>query len=77
MFHRHFNEFLDYCRLADFSIRSTQALTARLNEFKNFQKIQGIRSVKKIRYRHLIDFAGDYNNPSIHYVKCTIHWIRQ
>ena len=33
MLHRHINQFLDYCRLADFSIRSIQALTARLNEF--------------------------------------------
>ncbi len=34
MLHRHISQFLDYCRMADFSIRSIQALSARLNEFE-------------------------------------------
>ncbi len=72
MLHRHINQFLDYCQLADFSIRSIQALTARLNEFKNFRKIQRIRSIKRIRYRHLINFSADYNTPSIHVIKSRI-----
>ena len=38
MLHRHINQFLDYCKLADFSIRSIQALTARLNEFEIFSE---------------------------------------
>ncbi|MBW2572947.1 MAG: tyrosine-type recombinase/integrase [Deltaproteobacteria bacterium] len=77
MLHRHINEFLDYCRLADFSIHSIQALTARLNEFNNFLKIQRIRSVKRVRYRHLIDFAADYNAPSIHVTKSRVWTLRQ
>ncbi|MBW2573623.1 MAG: hypothetical protein JRE61_15195 [Deltaproteobacteria bacterium] len=36
MLHRYCNQFLDYCRLVDFSIRSIQVLTARLNEFKAY-----------------------------------------
>jgi len=66
MLHRYCSQFLAYCELADFSARSIQALTIRLNKLANFLKVQRIRSVKKVRYRHLIDFAADYNAPSIH-----------
>ena len=77
MLHRQINQFLDYCRLADFSIRSIQALTARLNEFDIFLKTQRIRSIKKVRYRHLIDFAADFNTPSIHVTKSRVWTLRQ
>jgi len=77
MLHRQINQFLDYCRLADFSIRSIQALTARLNEFDIFLKTQRIRSVKKVRYRHLIVFAADFNAPSIHVTKSRVWALRQ
>ena len=77
MLHRYCNQFLDYCRLADFSIRSIQALTARLNEFDNFLKTHRIRSVKRVRYHHLIDFTADYNAPSIHITKSRVWTLRQ
>jgi len=63
MLHRYCSGFLAYYELEDFSARPIQALTIRLNELENFLKIQRIRSVKKVRYRHLIDFAADYNAP--------------
>jgi len=63
MLNRYCSQFLAYCQLVDFSARSIQALTIRLNELANFLKIQRIRSVKKVRYGHLIDFAADYNAP--------------
>jgi site-specific recombinase XerD len=77
MLHHHFSQFLDYCRLADFSIRSIQTLTARTSEFKAFLKIHKIRSVKRIIYRHLIDFVADYENPSIHVRKSRVWTLRQ
>jgi len=77
MFHRYRSRFLEYCQLADFSARSIQALTIRLNELSNFLKIQRIRSVKRVRYRHLIDFAADYNAPSIHVTKSRVWTLRQ
>jgi len=66
-----------YCQLVDFSARSIQALTIRLNELANFLKIQRIRSVKKVRYRHLIDFTTDFNAPSIHVTKSRVWTLRQ
>ncbi len=77
MLQRHINQFLDYCKLADFSIRSIQALSARLNEFEIFLKTQTIRSIKRVRYRHLIDFAADFNAPSIHITKSRVWSLRQ
>ena len=64
MLHRYCKQFLDYCQLADFSIRSIQALSARIDEFEAFLITIKIRSVKKITYRHLINFIADYKkNP--------------
>jgi len=77
MLYRYCSQFLAYCQLADFSARSIQALTIRLNELANFLKIQRIRSVKRVRYRHLIDFAADYNAPSIHVTKSRVWALRQ
>jgi len=77
MLHRYCSQFLAYCQLADFSARSIQALTIRLNELANFLKILKIRSVKRVRYRHLIDFTADYNAPSIHITKSRVWTLRQ
>jgi integrase/recombinase XerC len=77
MLHRYINPFLGYCQLADFSPRSIQALTSRLNEFKAFLKSLRIRSVKKVTYRHLIDFVADYKAPSIHVRKSRVWTLRQ
>lgn len=75
--HRYINQFLEYCQLADFSVRSIQALTARLNEFETYLKSQRIRSVKKITYLHLVDFVADYKDPSIHVRKSRVWTLRQ
>ncbi len=77
MLHRYISRFLEYCRLVDFSIRSIQALTAKLNEFAIFLKLNRIRSVKRVSYRHLIEFAADYNSPSIHITKSRVWTLRQ
>jgi len=77
MLHYYCKQFLDYCQLADFSVRSVQALTIRLNEFKAFLKSQRIRSVKKITYQHLINFVADHKDPSIHVRKSRVWTLRQ
>ncbi len=77
MLHYYCKQFLEYCQLADFSVRSIQALTIRLNEFKTFLKSQRIRSVKKITYQHLINFVADHKDPSIHVRKSRVWTLRQ
>jgi integrase/recombinase XerC len=76
LFH-YINQFVEYCQLADFSVRSIQALDIRLNEFKAFLKFLRIRSVKKIAYLHLVDFVADYKDPSIHVRKSRVWTLRQ
>jgi len=77
MLYRYCSHFLAYCELADFSARSIKALSIRLNELANFLKIIKIRSVKRVRYRNLIDFTADYNAPSIHVTKSRVWALRQ
>ena len=77
MLHQYCCQFLEYCQLADFSARSIQALSIRLNELIIFLKTRRIRSVKRVRYRHLIDFTADYNDPSIHVTKSRVWALRQ
>jgi len=77
MLHRYCSRFLAYCELADFSARSIQTLIIRLNELANFLKILRIRSVKRVRYGHLIDFTADFNDPSIHVTKSRVWALRQ
>ncbi|MBW2643584.1 MAG: site-specific integrase [Deltaproteobacteria bacterium] len=77
MLHQYCSQFLAYCQLADFSARSIQALTIRLNEFKAFLKSQRVRSVKKITYQHLINFVSDHKDPSIHVRKSRVWTLRQ
>ena len=60
MLHHYINQFLGYCQLADFSVRSIQALAIRLNEFEAFLKSLRIQYVKKITYLRLVDFVADY-----------------
>ena len=77
MLQRFIQEFLGYCRLANFSDRSIQALTARTNEFQSFLKVRNIRSVKKITYLDLVAFVADFNSPSIHVRKSRVWTLRQ
>ncbi len=77
MLHAHIIRFVDYCRLANFSDRSIQALTARTNEFQSFLKTRYIRSVKKVSYLDLVAFVADFNSPSIHVRKSRVWTLRQ
>ena len=77
MLHRYINQFVEYCQLADFSVRSIQALDIRLNEFEAFLKSLRILSVKKITYLRLVDFVADYKDPSIHVRKSRVWTLRQ
>jgi site-specific recombinase XerD len=77
MLHRYINQFVEYCQLANFSVRPIQALAIRLNEFEAFLKSLRILSVKKITYLRLIDFVADYKDPSIHVRKSRVWTLRQ
>ena len=46
------------------------------HELTIFKKPRRIRSVKRVRYRHLINFTADYNDPSIHVTKSRVWALR-
>ncbi|MFC1886531.1 tyrosine-type recombinase/integrase [Thermodesulfobacteriota bacterium] len=77
MLRRHIDQFLDYCWLAEFSIKSIETLTTGLNKFQIFLKINKIRSVKKVSYQDLIEFVADFGSPSIHVTKSRVWALRQ
>ena len=77
MFHHISRQFLDYCHIADFSGRSLESLTSRINEFEAYLKSKKIRSIKKIGYLHLVDFVADFKVPSIHVRKSRVWTLRQ
>ncbi len=56
--------FLDYCKNSDFSERSIETLSFRLNEFNKFVHTHSISSIGNIKYRHLLQFVADYGTPS-------------
>lgn len=76
MLHRYFNPFLDYFSLADFSDRSIEAIIARIKEFQNYLTSIKIKSIKKVTYRHLVEFVADFESPSIHITKSRVWMLR-
>jgi hypothetical protein len=48
MLYRYCGKFLEYCRLADFSDRSIQALDIRLEEFRAFARLHRLKSISAI-----------------------------
>ena len=69
--------FLEYVALADFSKRSVEALTARINEFEIYLTSNKLRSIKKVTYKHLVEFTADFRSPSIHIVKSRVWMLRK
>ena len=52
-------------------------MASRINEFQNYLQTQKIKSIKKLACKHLVDFAGDFQNPSIHVTKSRVWMLRQ
>jgi site-specific recombinase XerD len=69
------DQFLDNCRMANFSGRSIQALSARLKELSAYLKQEKCHSIKKVSYLDLVAFVADFGSPSIHVRKSLIRSI--
>jgi integrase/recombinase XerC len=69
--------FLTYCKVSDFSGKSIETFTIRLNEFNGFLKTTSSTSIKDISYLHIREFVGDYKCPSIHIRKARVWSLRQ
>ena len=69
--------FLSYCRISEFAKKSIEALTTRLNEFKEYLETDPIRSSKEISYRHLREYVAEFKDPSIHIKKGRVWTLHQ
>lgn len=77
MLHQLIDHFLDNCRMANFSERSIQALSARLKELSAYLKQKKYRSVKEVSYLDLVAFVADFSPQSVHVRKSRIWALRQ
>jgi len=64
MLQHNITNFLEYCNNSDFSKRSIETLSFRLNEFNKFIQERSISEIKTINYQHLLLFVADYGTPS-------------
>jgi site-specific recombinase XerD len=77
MLDRYSAPFLEYAKLANFSGRSIEAFSARLNEFNNYLKSCSIRAIKRVEYEHIVEFCANFQSPSIHVTKSRVWMLRQ
>jgi site-specific recombinase XerD len=77
MLYRYCGKFLEYCRLADFSDRSMQALEIRLGKFRSFARTRKLKSIKGIKYLHLATFKAEFNDSSVHMRESLVWTLRQ
>jgi hypothetical protein len=77
MLHQLVVQFMDNCKLAGFSERSIQALSARLNEFNAFLEKEKFPSIQDTCYLDLVAFVSDFGTPSVHARKQRIWALRQ
>ena len=69
--------FLKYCKISEFAKKSIEALTTRLNEFKEYLETAPIRSSKEISYRHLSEYVAEFKTPSTHIKKGRVWTLHQ
>ena len=69
--------FLKYCKVSDFSGKSIETFTIRLNEFNELLKTTTAASIKEISYKHLRRFIADFKTPSVHIKKARVWTLHQ
>ena len=77
MLQNNITNFLQYCKNSNFSERSIESLTFRLNEFNQFIRSQTISSIRDINYQLLAQFVADFNKPSVYVKKARVWSLRQ
>ncbi len=77
MLHSIISSFLEYCTNANFSKRSIETLTLRLNEFNNFLHEHSVTAIDKINYQHLMQFITDFGIISPYVKKAKVWSLHQ
>ncbi len=76
MLHKIILNFLKYCKLYNFSTRSLEVFTLRLNEFSRYIDSLRIKAVSDLKYEHLLSFVIS-GNPSIYIRKHRVWTLHQ
>jgi len=77
MLQNNITNFLNYCKNSDFSKRSIETLSFRLNEFDKFIQASSISTIKHIDYQLLVQFIADHGKPSPSVKKTRVWTLRQ
>jgi len=77
MLHVKIKHFIHYCQVSNFSKRSIETLSARLNEFNQFISSESISALSDISYKYLQEFVADYKAPSVHAKKSRVWALHQ
>jgi len=77
MLQNNITNFLHYCKHSNFSERSIESLTFRLQEFNQFIQSQAITTLKQINFQLLTQFVADYHKPSVSVKKARVWCLRQ
>lgn len=70
-------DFIHYCQVSNFSKKSLNTLSERLNDFNRFILSQPIINLGEISYKHLQEFAADFKSPSVHVKKSRVWALHQ
>jgi hypothetical protein len=72
MLHGYCSQFLECCRLADSSNRSTQPVRIRLSELRSLGRTRQLKSIKDILCPHAEAITANFNHLSIRVRKSRI-----
>ena len=69
MLQDYIEQFLHYCQVSNFSVKSIEAFTARLRQFDRYCQTIAADSIAELTYQHLLVFVADFEGPSVHVKK--------
>lgn len=77
MLHNYIEQFLHYCQVSNFTAKSLEALTCRLNEFNRYCENLSTDTISSVTYSDLLNFVADYDSPSVHKKKSRVWVLRR
>ena len=69
-------EFLDACKISNFTDKSIETLKLRVKEFNSYLEPTSADSIRSVTYEHIREFIGAYNSPSEHVRKSRVWAVR-
>ena len=77
MLHDYVEQFLSYCKNAEYAAKSIEALTGRLNKFSGFVETLDVKHIAEVTYQHLLTFVSRFQDLSLDVKKSRIWTLHQ